>query len=348
MSIQKAVVKIAKGKGNVELLKVEEPIPESNEVKIEVKAAGICGSDIHIYHDTMGIPLKTPVVMGHEFSGVIVDIGENVKELKRGDRVTSETAAKVCGVCGYCKSGDYNLCSSRLGIGCGVNGAFTKYIVVPQERVHKLPKNIDFMEAALIEPLACCVHAVIEKTKVSAGDIVTIIGPGTIGLLALQIAKTEGAVAIICGTYKDKKRLELAKNLGADITLDIEKENLQEIVQKITDKEGVDVVFECSGSESAINIGLEMIKRNGKYTQIGELGSLIQIDFDKITNKEVQLTGSYSQKWSSWRRAIKLLSEKKVKTKPLITDILPITKWGKGFKEHEEKSGIKTILTPVN
>lgn len=348
MSTQKAVMKTAEGQGNVEIREVEEPIPKSNEVKIEVKAAGICGSDIHIYHDTTNISFKPPVIMGHEFSGKIVDTGKNVMELKIGDRVTSETAAEVCGTCRYCRNGDYNLCPSRLGIGYWINGAFTKYIVVPQERVHKLPENVNFMEAALLEPLACCVHEVSEKTRINAGDIVLITGPGTIGLLTLQVAKAEGATVIICGTSKDKKRLDLAKTLGADMIVDVQSENLKKIIEKTTNGDGVDVVFECSGSAAAANLGLEILRKKGRYTQMGGFGSPIQIDFDKITYKEIQLTGSFSQKWSAWKRAIKLLSEKKVRTKPLITEILPITDWEKGFQEHEEKKEIKIILTPVN
>ncbi len=348
MPTQQAVVKTARGKGNVKIQEVAEPIPKSNEVKIEVKAAGICGSDIHIYYDDIGIPLNPPVVMGHEFSGVIVAIGDRVKGFEVGNCVTSETAARVCGVCRYCRSGNYNLCPHRLGIGYWVNGAFTKYVVVPQERVHKLPENIDFMEAALLEPLACCVHEVIEQTKVSAGDIVLITGPGAIGLLTLQIAKAEGATVIMCGTSKDKRRLNLARELGADIIIDVQIEDSREIVQGITNGEGVDVVFECSGSVTAANFGLEIVRKRGKYTQMGGFGKPISIDFDKIIYKEIQLTGSFSQKWSAWKQALKLLSERKVKTKPLITDILPVTEWKEGFRKHEEKTGIKIVLTPVD
>jgi len=348
MSKYKAIVKTAKGEGNVEIREVEEPVPEPGEVKIEVKAAGICGSDIHIYHDTIKIPLKLPVVMGHEFSGVVVDAGENVAGLKIGARVTSETAASVCGTCRYCRSGNYNLCPSRRGIGYWVNGAFTRYIVVPQERVHLLPENTDFMEAALIEPLACCVHEVSEQTKISAGDVVLITGPGAIGLLTAQVAKAEGATVIISGTSQDKERLKLAKTLGAYITVDVQEENLQEIVRKVTGEDGVDVVFECSGSAAAANQGLNMVRKRGKYTQMAGFGAPIQVDFDLIVYKEIQLTGSFTQKWSAWELAIKLLSEKKVQTKPLISDFFPITEWEKGFKKHEEKAGIKIILTPAD
>jgi L-iditol 2-dehydrogenase len=347
MSGQKAVVKIAEGKGNTEIREVKEPVPKSDEIKIEVKAAGICGTDIHIYNGARGIPMKTPVVIGHEFSGVIVDMGNKVKGFEIGDHVTSETAAKVCGTCTYCRSGNYNLCSSRLGIGYWIDGAFTKYIVVPQERVHKLPENIDLMEAALLEPLACCVHEVSEQTGLTAGDLALVSGPGTIGLLTLQVARAEGARVIICGTSQDEERLKLAKKLGADITVNIQKESLKDIVLKETDNDGADVVFECSGSPAAVNLGLEMIKKRGKYTQMGGFGAPVQINLDMITIKEIKLTGSFTQKWSAWKRAIKLLSEKKVETKPLISDVFPITEWREGYRRHEEKTGIKIILTPV-
>jgi len=340
-------MKLKKGEGNVEIENIPEPFPGSEEVKIEVKAAGICGSDIHIYHDDIKIPVKPPVVMGHEFSGIVTEVGKNVTEIKVGDAVTSETAASVCGVCRYCRTGNYNLCPHRLVIGYWINGAFTRYCVVPKERIHKLPKNVDFISAAMYEPLSCCVHGVIELTGVTVGDVVVITGPGAIGLLTLQIAKAEGGRIVMCGTFQDQKRLKLAQELGADVIVDIQKENASEIISDLTGGYGADVVFECSGAPKAANFGLDAVRKQGKYTQIGLLGRPIEVDFEKIAYKEIKLTGSFSQKWTDWELALKLLSQGKIKTKPLVSDILPITRWKEGFKKHEEKTGIKIILTPI-
>lgn len=259
----KALIKLRKGDGNVEIHDAPEPVTGSGEVKIEVKATGICGSDIHIYHDDIKIPVKPPVIIGHEFSGIVTEVGENVKEIRVGDAVTSETAVSVCGVCRYCRTGNYNLCPHRLGIGYWINGAFTKYCVVPRERVHKLPKDVDFISAAMCEPLACCIHGVIELTGVTAGDVVVITGPGAIGLLTLQIAKAEGGKVGICGTSQDQKRLKLARGLGADVIVNIQKENADQIISDLTNGYGADVIFECSGNPKAANFGLDMVEKTG-------------------------------------------------------------------------------------
>lgn len=340
------VVKFKRGEGNMEIQEVPEPRPGPNEVKIEVKAAGICGSDIHIYHDDIKIPIKTPVVVGHEFSGIIAELGENVKHLKVGERVTSETAASVCGICPYCRTGHYNLCSSRLGIGYWINGAFAKYCIVPQERVHPLPENVDFISGALCEPLACCVHGIVELTDIHAGDLVVLLGPGPIGLLSLQIAKAEGGKVIVLGVSKDAERLNLAKNLGADMVIDIQKEDCYEVIKGLTGDLGADVVLECSGVSHAAVTGLNLVKKRGSYTQIGLFGRPIEIDFELIAYKELRVTGSFSQKWTAWEKALDLLAQEKINVRPIISHKLRLSDWRQGFKIHEEKSGLKVVLLP--
>ena len=341
----KAVVKFKKGEGNIEIQEVDEPTTGSNEVKIEVKAAGICGTDIHIYHDEF--KSNPPVILGHEFCGIIAEVGDNVTEFKVGDRVTAETAAKICGKCLYCKTGNYNLCSERLGLGYGLNGAFTKYCVVRKEIVHFLPDNVDFISGALCEPLSCAVHGVLEQTNVLAGDIIVITGPGAIGLLALQLSKLAGGFVVVLGLSADKERLSFAKKLGADIVINIEEENPEEIIKKISKGYGADAVLECSGAPAAAELGLKLVRKRGQYTQMGLFGRPINIDFEKIAYKELQVTGFISQNWQSWERALRLLEQGKIQIRPLVTDILPITNWKKGFEKFEKKKGIKIILLPV-
>lgn len=147
----------------MEVQDVSEPEVGPGEVKIEVEAAGICGTDIYIYHDEFMV--NSPVILGHEFCGVVKEVGKNVTEFKAGDRVTSETAARVCGKCMFCRIGDYNLCPERLDLSYGVNGVFTKFCVVRKEIVHHLPDNVDFISGALCEPLSCAVHGTIEQTR---------------------------------------------------------------------------------------------------------------------------------------------------------------------------------------
>lgn len=342
----KALIKTKIGKGNLEIMEVPEPEPASNEVKIEIKAAGICGTDVHIYYDEYrSFP---PVILGHEFSGVVVEKGKDVKNFNIGDKVSAETIVKVCGKCRLCESGHHCLCPNRIAIGSQVDGCFTKYIVMKEELVHKIPDNIEVLDGALCEPLVCCTHAVIERANVSRGDVVIISGPGTIGLLVVQVAKAEGCTVVLCGTDVDQERLSLGRKIGADFVVNVEKEDPIHIVQELTDDYGADVVFECAGVAKSAEQCIRLAKKTGKYTQIGLFGKPIHIDFDQIAYKELQVIGALSQTKSAWEKSLRFLGEGKVKTRSLISDILPITEWEKGFKMFEEKKGIKIMLSPVD
>jgi len=343
----KALVKYAKGNGNMEVRSIPEPVPGPGQVKIEVKAAGICGSDLHIYHDYIAIPVRPPVVTGHEFCGVIAEVGEGVEGWKVGDRVTSETAYSFCGKCRYCINGYYNLCNERRTLGYWYNGAFAKYTVVPQEKLHRLPDNIDFISGAFLEPLACVVHAVLELTSITAGDIVLVTGPGAIGLASMQVAKAQGAVVIVSGTSIDKERLAVAEQLGADYTVDIQKEDLHKLVNDVTNGRGVDVVLECSGVGKAVDDAFNLIAKQGQFTQIGLFGKPININFEKICYKELKVTGSLGSRRTSWEKAIQLVRQGRIQIKPLISHVFPITEWQKAFDMFEKKQGLKLVLEPV-
>lgn len=342
----KAVVKVRRGEGNIEVQDVQEPEVGPGEVKIEVKAAGVCGTDVHIYHDKFMI--SPPVILGHEFCGVIREVGKNVTEFKAGDRVTSETAARVCGKCRFCRTGNYNLCPGRKGLGYGVDGAFAKFCVVREQMVHLLPDNVDFISGALCEPLSCCVHGTVEQTGVEVGERVVIVGPGPIGLLSSQISRTEGAYVIVLGLSVDEQRLALARELGADLVVNIEKESPEQIIKDLTKGYGADIVLECSGVAAGARLGLSLVRKKGKFTQMGLFGKPVNINFEDIAYKELKVTGFFSQKWTAWEKALGLLEQGKVKTKPLVTDELPITNWQKGFEKKEKGEGVKTVLYPVD
>jgi L-iditol 2-dehydrogenase len=344
----KAVVKYAPGKGNVELRDVEEPTPGPHQVKVEVKAAGVCGSDIHIYHDDIKLLVRPPVVMGHEFAGVIAELGEGVQGLHVGDRITCETAAYVCGECLQCRMGNYNICPEKKLIGYVFNGCFAKYCLVDEGRVHLLPDNVDFVAGALSEPLACCVHALLELTCISAGDVVVITGPGPIGLLCLQLVKAEGGYAIVCGTSQDGDRLKMAHRLGADVTVNVESQDVLKLVEGMTNSQGADVFLECSGVPAAARLGLDVTRRGGQYTQIGLFSGPFEVDLSLVAYKELKVTGSLGQKWTAWKRGLTLLSQGKVDTKSLVTHILPLTQWREAFQIFEEKNGLKIVLQPVD
>ena len=192
----KAIVKYAAEPGHMEIREVPEPTAGPGQIKIKVVAAGICGSDLHIYNSDIAIPVRPPVTVGHEFSGVITEIGEGVEGFEVGQRVVSETAYSYCGKCEACREGWYNLCPERKTLGYWYNGIFTNYTVVPAGRVHLIPEGVSDIAAAMTEPLACVCHAVFDLTKISPTDIVLVSGPGPIGLMTMQVVKAHGATVI--------------------------------------------------------------------------------------------------------------------------------------------------------
>ncbi|MED4208666.1 zinc-binding dehydrogenase [Priestia megaterium] len=340
----KAVMKVEPGYDKMLLKTIPELEVQKNQVKIKVAYTGICGTDIHTFTGQYKNS-QTPVVLGHEFSGIVVEVGEDVTKIKVGDKVTSETTFVTCGECDYCLEKDYNLCAHRKGIGTQINGSFAEYVISREESVHVLPDAVDLKAAALTEPLACCVHAALEKTVVKKEDKVLIFGPGPIGLLQAQVVKAQGAFVILAGITKDQKRLELAKSLGIDVTVDIQKESLEEIVLTYTKGYGVDKLFECSGAVQALNQGLPLVKKKGTFVQVGIFSEKLNLlDQESIIQREITYIGTRSQKPSSWHIALKLLEEKKINTEKMITKIVPLDYWRQGFEAVLSGNEIKVLI----
>ncbi|ABR32413.1 MULTISPECIES: zinc-binding dehydrogenase [Clostridium] len=340
----KALTKTNPGYDQMELLDMQEPKATKNFVKIKVEYSGICGSDLHSFKGEYG-NIKTPVVLGHEFSGTVVEVGEEVKEIKIGDRVTSETTFETCGTCDYCKSKDYNLCPSRKGIGTQVNGSFAEYVLSREESVHVLPDNVSFLAASLTEPLACCVHAALEKTTIDKDDVVLILGPGPIGLLLAQVVKSQGAKVILSGVTKDKERLEFGKKLGVDVIVDSLQEDLEKIVMEKTNGYGVNRAFDCSGAVPAVNQGLRLIKKKGEFVQVGLFANIKNpLDQEAIIQREIKYVGSRSQKPSSWIKSLELMEAKKVDPEALITKIVDLKDWRSGIEAAMEGTELKVVI----
>ena len=342
----KAIVKYKEGKGFVELRDVPVPVAGPQEVRIKVEFAGICASDLHILNYDIAITIKPPVVMGHEFSGTIDQLGPGVEGWKIGDRVVAEASYEVCGVCRYCASGFYNLCGNRKVLGYWYNGAFARYTVVPAKRLHALPPEISFRQGAVIEPTACVVHGVCELISVKQGDVVLVTGPGAIGLTALQIAKAAGAIVVISGTAEDRQRLELAKSLGADAIIDVSAEDMAKRVDDLTSGKGVDVAIECAGNDRAVRSGIDALRKQGQYLQLGLLGRDMPLRFDLVAYKELKITGSISSRDVSWRRAIEFIRRKKVNPELLVSDAHALDDWENAFRLHEEKKELKILFRP--
>lgn len=339
----KALVKSGLGPGQMKLVDVPEPSPQPGEVLIEIGAAGICGTDLHIMAGEY--PVQPPVVLGHEFSGVIREIGEGVESWRVGDRVTSVPYAVVCGSCAYCQAGQFGLCRHRQSYGSGVHGAFARYLAVNASGLYRLPANQSLAAGALTEPLACVTKAVYEIGAVRPEERVIVLGPGPIGLLAVQVVQAAGGRVSLVGLRRDARRMEMGQALGADLTY---ADNPDDVTHLVTSLEpaSADVVFECSGAGPALDMALQVVRPQGRVIQVGLFGKLVTADLDLIVRKDLALRGSFASSLESWRRALELTGSGLVDTSQMISDTFPLDAWADAFARAAGGEGLKVIIEP--
>jgi L-iditol 2-dehydrogenase len=339
------IVKSRPGAENLSLEEVDAPEPGPGQVVVSVTLAGICGSDLHIINDRINLNLRLPVVIGHEFVGRIVALGEGVTDWSVGERIVSETAFSVCGRCELCLSGHDNVCARKELIGYVHNGAFAELLLLPAHRLHKVPDHIPDSEVVLCEPLAGCVHGLVEQCTIRPGDVVLVCGPGSVGLISLQLARLMGAEVILAG--RSKHRLALGAEMGAIATVDASDTAaaVQEI-RKIVGDRGCDVFLECAGTQHSLELGLSTIKRRGEVLVQGVATSPLQVYWDQILYKELTVRGTLGQKWTAWERAIKLLASGSLKLEPMISDVLPLQDFARAFEIADNRTAQKVIFQP--
>lgn len=344
----KALVKYKKGIGNMKIKDVPIPEPDDNEVGIKINACGICGTDIKIMKDEF--PYNAPVIVGHEFSGEIVKLGKKVNGWEIGDKVVSELHTGACGVCRFCRTGNYQACKFKRSPGYGINGSFAEYIKMPSWLLHRIPDGVSMEEAALMEPAAIAAQT-LHRANVGTADFVVIFGPGPIGLISAQMAMIAGASRVIMvGKEIDSKiRLPLAKKLGVDhvVNIDDEETNLENFVKNLTSGEGADVVIEATGSEFAINKAFEILRWNGRMAVVG-LSNKMKLNIDWRTGgfKALDIRFSFSSKYLDWEKTLQLLEKKKLNLKALITHEFVLDEWKKAFQVIAEGKAIKVLLKP--
>jgi len=339
-----ALRKLALGETRLELQEVPEPEPRPGHVVLAVAAAGICGTDVHIRHDEYRS--EPPVTLGHEVAGTIAALGEGVSGWQVGQRVTTETYFSVCGRCEHCRTGRPNLCARRRSIGSFEDGGFAPRVLVPATNLHALPDALAFPEAALVEPLACVVRGLLELNRIDAGDRVAITGPGPIGLLALQVAKAAGARVVMLGTAADAARLELAAKLGAESVLTVEAAD--ELANAVSDALGgmPNVAVECSGAAPAAGLLLQLVKKAGRFVQVGLYGKPIALDMDQVCYKELVVSGSFATAPSSWPRALALAGSGAVSLAAIVGATYPLSEWERAFEAVEARIPGKVLLIP--
>lgn len=340
-----ALVKFAKGPGNVEIRETDEPVMRPDQVTLQVAWCGICGTDLHVLHDTFrNFP---PVILGHEIAAQVVATGRDVSGWNSGESACVLGASTItCGHCNYCRAGEFMFCPERRGMGHGVNGGFARYIVARPDQLFRLPAGLPIEEGALCEPLAAAVHAVCELTPLHLGDVALVSGPGPIGLLCLKLLAAQGLKVIMIGTDSDAERLRQAETMGAAVAVNVSKSGWQEIVKEESHGLGPDLVFECAGAGGSVRNCLQIVRPLGHYTQVGHFGGDTTIPFDQVGFKQLRLTGSVGYTHGTWKRMLKILEQKQISVGDLITHKLPLEQWQRGFSACEDRSALKVLLHP--
>lgn len=325
-------------------LRVEEvPVRKlkDNEVKIQVKYCGICGTDIHIFHGDGGCcDVMPPLVPGHEFSGVVAEVGAGVKTVKVGDRVTGDPN-DMCGECYFCKNGMQHFCKNNIGIGTTVDGGFAEYVIMREKQVYKVSDELSFIEAAMAEPISCCLHG-IDLCNIKAGDTVLVMGGGPIGMIMMQLAKNAGASKVIMSEPVEEKR-EQALKLGATKTIDPLHEDVEAVLAEYC--ENVNVVIECVGN---VHTQADAVRFAGRGATIMYFGlaapeESFPIRPDDIFKKELHITSSYINPYS-FERAIQILESGTVELESLITNVVPLDDIADVFTKPEYRRTGKVMI----
>jgi len=341
------LVNYAKDAHSVELR--ELPVPEIGEedVLFSVRAAAICGSDLHQYSGTQSWPVNFPVVLGLEFAGVVAKSGSRVRGFKEGDRVVSETAAVLPADSAFIRQGLYNLEPKRAGFGYGVNGAMAPFVRVPARCLHHLPDSLAYEKAALTEPCSVAYNAVCVNSRIRPGDTVAVIGPGPIGLLCALMAKLAGAGhLVVIGIPADARRLEVARKIGAETILGARNENIQEWVKHFGDGYGLDLVIDAAGVSASLKMALDIVRPAGQITKVGWGPQPLNFSLDPLVQKAVTLQGSFSHNWPIWEKVISLLASGKIDLDFLLNRVSPLDQWREAFEEMRSGRIVKAVLTP--
>ncbi len=331
---------------HLEMTDAPVPSPGPDEVLMRVAACGICGSDVHGYDGSSGRRIP-PIVMGHEAAGTIEAVGEHVAALRVGDRITVDSTV-YCGECGNCLRGDINLCDRRqvLGVSCGDYrraGAFAEFVAVPSRIVHRLPDNLPYTEAALLEAVAVALHAV-SLVPIAAGSTALVVGAGTIGLLLQQALRVAGCSRVFVADV-DPTRLKLSHELGATETL-----SANDLVQQIldrTDGVGADIAVEAVGKSEAVNAAIDSVRKGGSVILVGNISPEVTLPLQKVVTRQIRLQGSCASA-GEYPRAIELISSGQIRVKPLITAVAPLEQGPQWFERlySREPNLMKVVLAP--
>lgn len=344
----KAVMKTRTEEG-LELKDIKKPVIKSDELLVRIQMTGICGSDLHIYkYDEQAQRWKPPIpmIIGHEFSGEVIEVGKDVQGFEIGDRIAADSHIP-CMNCYLCKTGRIHICENMLLYGIQIKqGSFAEYSGVPQSIAYKLPESLSFKEGALLEPFGVAMHAV-ERSGIFIGDTVVVLGCGPIGLFVQQIVKASGASLIVSSDISDF-RLDFSEKIGVKYAVNPNNEDLSQKVMELTDGRGADIVFEVAGVPSTITKSFDLIGKNGKIILIGLYGKPVEVDTTgNITYKEGMAIGTTGRHmFQTWDRMVKMIGAGLVDLEKVVTHTLPLDEFEKGFQAIFKGEAVKVLVEP--
>lgn len=313
----RGLAKVARSEGAMELIDRERPTPGTDEVLIEVAYAGLCGSDAGIYEFKSAFErMAPPTIIGHEYSGRVVEVGANVSNYAPGDRVV-ERPIRPCGDCYQCRIGEPNICQNPELTGVDIDGAYQPFLTVPEDVLHPVPTDVESKHAAVVEPTAIAAHAVIENSRVSPGDRVLVEGPGPIGLLTAQVADAQGGNVVVSGIDQDTTyRLPLARDFGFET---INADDTTARSDELTAGVGYDVVFDTTGHPSGLTTAVDEVRKGGQIVLVGQTGETT-MPYTPLVRSEIDLQCTYGAKYDDYERAFRMIQAGDVDTQTFIDD----------------------------
>ena len=328
---------------------VPDPAPvNGRDILVRIKAAAICGSDVHGMDGSTG-RRRPPIIMGHEAAGVVESIGPSVRNFKPGDRVTFDSTV-YCGECFYCRRGQVNLCENRrvLGVSCAEyrrDGTFAEYVTVPEHIVYAMPEGLDFIDASLAEPAAVAAHAA-AISPLSLDDSLLVVGTGLIGLLLIQILRA-GSAGRIIALDTDPSRRAAAIRFGADAVFDPTEPATAGKVRSLTAGRGADISFEAVGASAPIRTAIELTRKGGSVTLIGNVSPTVEIPLQSVVTRQIALLGSCAMA-GEYPLVLDLMVRKKIDARALVSAVAPLSQGASWFERlHAREAGLlKVVLEP--
>ena len=331
------------GNKTFEIKECEIPKAEKDWVVVQNEFCGVCGTDVHIYHGEPGsADVNPPVVLGHEYSGIVTEIGEGVTNVKVGDHVTIDPNI-YCGQCNFCRDGKKQMCESMEAVGVTMNGGFAQYSTVPKAQAFKLQDDVPFEAGAMAEPVACCIHG-IDLAGIKAGDNVCVVGGGAIGLIMVQLAKLSGAANVILSEPNALRR-KIALELGADLTVDPVNEDYINSVSEFIGEDGADVVIECVGNNRAVQSAFDLSKKGATVLlfSVPKVDAEFGLKLFDVFKKELTIKGSFVNP-ETHSRAVKLINSGKLDLMPIITHRFPVEGLEDAIKTQMGSESIKVLV----